>query len=304
MDTIKSEKIKGHGAAILVNMVFGLNANVTKGLLNGWMTPMGYTITRMIFGATAFWIISFLQGNEKVSRRDLLIILAGGFFGIVLSQAAMPQALTYTTPTMWSLIMALSPIGVLILSALFLKEPVTLRKVAGIIIGISGAALIILGNRNSGMSSNLVLGIGIAAVAVLSYSIHIIIIKKVASRYRPATISKWMFLLALVMMAPLGIPELPAQRLYSPEITIMPVLQLGFALIFSSLLGFFLKPAALRRIKASAFGMYVNIQPITTVTAAIIVGQDVFTWDKPLALALVIAGVYIATGNDGRKTTV
>ena len=40
---------------------------------------------------------------------------------------------------------------------------------------------------------------------------------------------------------------------------------------------------------------YMNLQPIVASVVAIFVGQDVFSWDKPIAAVLVIAGAYVVT---------
>jgi drug/metabolite transporter (DMT)-like permease len=63
-------------------------------------------------------------------------------------------------------------------------------------------------------------------------------------------------------------------------------------------------PVALKRIKATTAVMYVNVQPMVASTAAIIAGQDVFTWDKPVALLLVVAGVYMVTRSKTEKLEV
>jgi drug/metabolite transporter (DMT)-like permease len=290
---MNSEHIKGHLAAIATNVIFGLNITITKSLLSGWMTPMGYTFTRMLFGFIMFWIISLFMDKEKIDRWDFPVIIAGGFLGLVVTQAAFSMGLTLITPVTWSLITALSPIVVLLLSALFLKEPVSLKKALGIIIGISGAAIIILQNKNNSTVSNSFLGILIASVSVTSYAAYIVMMRKTSSKYTPVTMMKWMFLLAVVVLAPFSIGELPEQRLYSPEITLIPVLKLGFALVFSSGIGFFLMPVALKRIKAATAAIYINLQPLVASIVAIIVGQDIFSWDKPVALILVIIGVFM-----------
>ena len=41
--------------------------------------------------------------------------------------------------------------------------------------------------------------------------------------------------------------------------------------------------------------MYSNLQPVVTSCVAIALGQDIFTWNKPVALVLIVAGVYLVT---------
>jgi drug/metabolite transporter (DMT)-like permease len=84
--------------------------------------------------------------------------------------------------------------------------------------------------------------------------------------------------------------------MYSPEITPFAALQLGLALFFF-IIAFFLGPVSLKRLKPTTQNMYSNIQPLSAAVASIIVGQDVFTWDKPVAMLLIVAGVYLVARN-------
>jgi len=102
-----------------------------------------------------------------------------------------------------------------------------------------------------------------------------------------------MFLLSVIILLPFSYSELPEQRIYSSEATVTAISELAFALIFSSIIAFFLMPVALKRIKATTASIYVNLQPLVASSVAMIVGQDIFGWDKVLALVLVMAGVYL-----------
>jgi drug/metabolite transporter (DMT)-like permease len=285
----------GHAAAITANVIFGLNILVTKAMLSSWMSPLGYTTTRMIFGLLVFWALSLFFKREKVEPRDLPLILVCGFIGIALTQAGFAAGIRFTSPVTFSLIGALSPIVVLFLSAVFLKEPVTRRKGIGALLGLSGAALVILGNSGPGSSSNTPLGIGIAIASVSSYAGYLIMVRKISAKYSPVTMMKWMFVAAVLVILPFGCSELPKQRIYSPAVELAGVLELGFALVFSSILAFFLIPVALKRIKAASAGIYTNLQPVVASVFAIIIGQDFFSWEKPIALFLVVAGVFLVT---------
>ena len=291
-----SEKFKGHLAAISLNLIFGLNISISKSFLGAlWMSSMSFTIARMFFGFAVFWILSFFMVREKTAGRDLLFIMLGGFFGLVVTLVSFAVGIRFTSPVVWSLIAALGPIFVLLLAALFLKDPISLKKAIGVIIGISGAILVVLKGRSGGVFSSSILGVCISLLCVTSYAAYIVITRKISAKYTPVTTMKWMFLVAFVLLSPFGIPELPSQRVFSSEVTLLPILQLGFSLIFASAVGYCLMPVALKRLKATTVSMYANLQPLVASTAAIISGQDAFTWDKPLALFLVITGVYIVT---------
>ena len=274
----------------------------------GWMTPMGYTATRMLFGTIVFWGIAAFLRREKVRGKDLLVMLLGGLIGYMGTQFFFSQSLKYTSPVVFALIMALTPVVVLIIAAIFLKEVIPFRKVIGIGMSVSGAALIILlGTKGGAGGANSLLGLVFALLCVFAYSIYLVITRTISLKYKPVTVAKWMFLISAVISMPFGISEFHSQKIYTADATGMAISLLVFALLFSSVLAFFLMPYALKRLEASTVSIFMNWQPIVASVLAIIVGQDSLTWDKPLAVVLVLAGVYLVTkqtktsGKVGRK---
>ena len=81
---MNKNKYSGHAAIILANVIFGLGVPVTKFLLEEWVTPMTYMASRCIGATLIFWVISLFLPKEKVEKRDLLVIMAGGLLGFVI----------------------------------------------------------------------------------------------------------------------------------------------------------------------------------------------------------------------------
>lgn len=290
------EKQQGLIAILSANVIFGLNIPVTKELMAQWMTPWGYTMTRLLLGALVFWGIGCFFKMEKVEKRDMLILLFGGLLGFLGTQIAFAQSLKYTTPVVFSLLMALAPVSVLLLAAVFLQESVPKRKVLGILLSVAGAAIIIvLGSNGGEQASNHFLGILYAIACILLYSGYLILTRKISIKYHPLTIAKWMFLFSALAILPFSFSELPRQEIYSANTNISALSLLAFSLLFSSTLAFFLMPVALRRLEAGTVSIFMNLQPIVASGVAISVGQDVLTVDKIVATLLVLTGVYIVT---------
>lgn len=289
------EKHQGLLAILAANLIFGLNIPVTRALMAQWMSPLGYTVTRMLFGAMIFWVIGFFLRSQRVRGKDWLLMLVGGLSGFLGTQFLFSQSLRYTTPVVFSLLMALTPVIVLILSVIFLKEAVPRQKILGIGISISGALIIILGSSDAGTGSNNLLGMLFALLCALCYAIYLVLTRDISQRYPPVTIAKWMFLFAALPVVPFSFSALPQQRIYSGEGTPLAFSLLAFALLFSTTIAFFLMPVGLKKLPASTVSIFMNMQPIIASAVAMTVGQDVFTWDKPLAALLVVFGVYLVT---------
>lgn len=292
----------GHLAIIAANVIFGASVPITKSLMDPWISPEAYTFLRFVFGALVFWSVGFFIKTEKVSFKDLGVIGLGGLFGFVATQLFFAIALQYTTPVYFSLIMASTPILVLFLSLVFLGERLSGNKITGVILSIAGAVLVILGGQAENLGTNNALGMFLAFLAALSYAIYTIITRNVAKRYSPMTITKWAFLFSAVMILPFEITEVPEQYIFHNTLTVSAWLQLGFALVMATSVAFFLMPAGLKRVKATTASIYMNFQPIVASLIAIVVGQDLFSWDKPFAAILVISGVYLVTKKSNKNS--
>lgn len=285
---MEKTKIQGHTAVLLANVIFGLGIPVTKLLLDTWVSPMAYMASRCIGAAVIFWVISLFLPKEHVERRDLAVIMIGGLLGFVISQTLTAWALNFTSPIYFSLIATLTPVATMACAALFIGEKMTRKGVAGIFIGIIGAMLMVLMGWQGGSGSNDLLGIGLAILSLLTWAIYLIITQKVSVKYTAVTQMKWIFLVSTVAVLPFSWSDLQAAPLYSAAWAWSGVLEMGFIIVFATVAGYFAIPFAIRHLEATTVSVYTNLQPIVASLVAIAIGQDLLTWDKPVALALVL----------------
>lgn len=295
---ISMDKIKGHVAVITANIFFGLNVPITKSLISNGLTPAGYILIRVGFATALFWLIGLFVPSEKVSKRDIALLGIGGLFGVIGAQYLVGISLEYTSPVYFSLMSAMSPAIVMLLAALFLKEPVTVHKAVGVLIGIFGAIILIF-NSSSVVGDNNLLGIIIALTSVTSYALYLIIIRSVATKYSPLTQMKWTYLSACLFLLPIA--ELSGHEPIIPSLSLNMIVGLSFIIIFVTVIGFMLIPYGLRVLRPTTVSVYINLQPVVSSFVAIILCQDIFSWDKPIAGLLVMAGAYIVTTSPAKS---
>jgi len=290
-----NKKLQAHSAIILANTIFGLGVPVTKLLLDNWVTPMGYMASRSLGAALVFWLIAAFLPKEKVERKDLVTILFGGLLGFVISQTLTAEALNYTSPVYFSLIATLTPVATMLVAALFIGERITSLKFVGVLLGIGGAVLMVMMSQSLGSGSNDLLGITLAILSVLTWAIYLIITRHVAEKYSPVTQMKYVFLISAIVTVPLAIPELPQNALYTSAVAWDGVVEMLFIVLGATALGYFLIPFAMKYIQATTVSIYTNLQPVIASLVAILIGQDILTWDKPVAGILVLLSAYIVT---------
>lgn len=275
---------------------------VGKHLLSGWISPVELTLSRILFGTIVFWIISFFTKKEKIPLKDLAIIALGGILGIAGTQLSFSLGLTYTTPTNFALIVALNPIVVLLMSSLLLKEAINGKKIFGVLLGISGAVILIARVSGGIEAKNNLVGISFAIINTLMLALYLIIIRKTVVKYSPVTLIKWMFLFAGIILLPFTIWNLPTQKIFSNESNLQVALLFSFTLVFATVLNNLVRPYALKYIRPTIASIYINLQPIIASFVAISIGQDSFSWDKPLAAVFVISGVVVVTRSNKKET--
>lgn len=299
-----NKKFQAHSAIFLANTIFGLGVPVTKLLLDSWVTPMGYMASRSLGACLVFWIIAAFLPKEHVERKDLITIIVGGLLGFVISQTLTAWALDYTSPVYFSLIATLTPVAVMLCAAMTIGEKITPMKFLGVLLGIAGAVLMVLMSQSLGSGKNDLIGITLAVLSVLTWAVYLIITRNVASKYTPVTQMKYVFLISAIVTVPIAIPELPMNALYTSAYQWEGVVEMLFIVLGATALGFFLIPFAMKYLQATTVSIYTNLQPIIASFVAIIIGQDVLTWDKPIAAVLVLLSAYIVTVVTAKDTKV
>lgn len=297
---MEKAKVQGHAAVLLANVIFGFGVPVTKLLLDEWVLPMAYMATRCVGAAAIFWLVSLFLPRERVGRRDLMVIMLGGLLGFVVSQTLTAWALSFTSPVYFSLIATLTPVATMVCAALLIGERMTGRGIVGVAVGIAGAMLMVFMGWQGGSGSNDLLGIGLALLSLLTWALYLIITRSVSTKYSAVTQMKWVFLVSTIAVLPFSLGDLQAAKLYGPEWGWGGVLEMAFIVVFATVAGYFAIPFAMRHLQATTVSVYTNLQPIVASLVAIWLGQDVLTWDKPVALVLVLASAYIVTRANSR----
>ena len=136
-------KLKGHSSMLGANVMWGLMSPVAKFVMvGGAVTPLVVTDLRITGAMVLFWIASFFQKPERVAPKDLLKLLGASLLAIVFI-----FGVGLTSPVDASIITTSMPLLAMVLAAIYLKEPITGKKVLGIAVGATGALLLILGSH-------------------------------------------------------------------------------------------------------------------------------------------------------------
>lgn len=281
-------------AVFIVQLIYGLNYTFANDVIDGgYIKPYGFILLRIIGAVILFWLFSFITPNEKIERKDFVTLFIASFFGIATNMLLFFKGFQYTTPIHASVIMIVVPIIVLILSGFFLDERITPPKIAGIILGFSGAIVLSVYGKSSQTGDAILLGNLLVFFNAISFSIYLVMIKKLTAKYHPFTFVKWLFLFGFILVLPFGYGELMEVN-WSSFNTYITFCVL-FVVICATFLTYMLNPIGLRHLRASTVSSFLYLQPVVAVIFAIIMKSDNFDVIKLIASVLIFSGVYLAT---------
>lgn len=281
-------------AVIMVQVLYGLNYTFAKDVMaGGYVSPFGFILLRVSGAALLFWVFSGLGPKEKIDPKDFVKIFVAAIFGVAINMLLFFKGLEFTTPIHASVIVTLTPVLVLLMSALFLKEKITFLKILGVAFGLAGAVVLTVYGKSTRIADNVLLGNSFVFINMVSYSIYIILIKQLTTKYHPLTFIKWLFLFGLVLVIPFGYADVMAINFSSFTPYIM--FAVLFVIVGATFGTYLLNPWALRHLKATTVTIFIYVQPVIAGIFAIVMGSDSLGIVKLIASFLIFMGVYLVT---------
>lgn len=285
--------------ATFVSIIYGMTFTIAKDVMPRYVEAFGFIILRVGGAAILFWLLWFFSRKSKVIReekiesKDYLRIIIAAFFGVALNMLSFFKGLSLTSPISASVLMVSTPIIVLILSAVMLKEKMQKRKIFGIVLGLIGTAFLILYGKSAGNATNAILGNFLVFVNAASYGLYLVIVKKLMDKYHPFNFAKWIYLIGFIMVLPFGWVEFQTINwLLMPTVIYWKI---GFIVVFSTFLTYLLNLLTMKELKPTTIAVFVYLQPFFATVFAISLGKDQLTLEKMVSAILIFTGVYLVT---------
>ena len=281
-------------AAFLATSIYGINHTIAKEVMPIYIGSSGFIMLRLLGATSIFWFISLFAPKEKIERRDFLKIIFASILGMCTNMLAFFRGLELSTPINSGVIITLSPVLVLILSYFFLKEKITIKKILGILIGFSGAVFLILNSSKTGINApNIPLGNSFFLLNASAYAGYLIIVKPLTSKYNIFTLMKWLFLIGLILSAPITFNQFIEVKW--TELPWFALWRMGYVVIGTTFLTYLFNIYALKKLSPTTVGSFIYLQPIITIMFALITANDTLDTNKILSCILVFIGVYLVS---------
>ncbi|WP_416446042.1 DMT family transporter [Leeuwenhoekiella sp. A16] len=281
-------------AATVASAIYGVNHTIAKDLMPYHIKPFGFILLRVSGAALLFWIISAFYKSEKVDKQDYFRFLGCAFFGMCINMLAFFKGLSLSTPINSSVVVTMTPVILLVLSVIFLRERVSWVKVLGIGLGFIGALVLILfGAQHQKNAPNIPFGNLLLLVNASAYGVYLILVKPLVAKYNTITMMKWFFLLGVLMNLPVSFGEFA--EVHWATLSFDVIWKMGFVIVGTTFMTYLLNLYALKTLKTSTLGAFIYLQPVIAALFAIFVGADRLTPIRMMAALLIFTGVYLST---------
>lgn len=192
------------------------------------------------------------------------------------------------------MMIALVPVIVTILAAIFLQEYPSKSQVGFVALSVSGAIFIIIMKSND-LNANPI-GLFTLLLAVFSASAFNILSRKHSIEFKPVEITFAMMWIGAITFNTMAI----GQHIYNGNLTnyfaplantkvIIAILYLG---ILSSVVAFFLVNYTLSKLEASRSAVFANLGSVTSILAGVLIRGEDFFWYQGVGAVVILLGVW------------
>jgi drug/metabolite transporter (DMT)-like permease len=280
---------------ILANLIWGANFVIGRVAAN-YLPAFSFSLLRWCIAFIIF--LPFIWKKMKKERQILMqhkgILVLMSVFGIVGFNTCLYFALHYTTSINASVVNSTTPLIIAIFSFFILGERLNKTQVLGTVLSVIGVLFILSkGSLQTLFSFSFNMGDLLVIMAVISWSLYSIIVKKYAGivpKYSSFCVS---MLIGIVLLLPFSIWELqkPETTITWTAPTIFILLFVGF---FASIVAFLSWNTAVEQVGASRAGVFLNLIPVFSSIFAIVFNGETLTWYQVIGGIFVIIGVLVS----------
>jgi drug/metabolite transporter (DMT)-like permease len=288
------ERRKARGAVLLANFFFGTSVIAVKHITPSLLHPVALTAIRIVATTFLFWSLYAIKPVKTgIIKKDYLRLFLCALAGITMNQTFTMKGWSLTSPIHASLLILTTPIAITFLAAWFLKERLTPLKLIGLLLGISGGALLVFSRDLSDVAGvQQSLGDLFVIMGALSYSVYVIAIKPLMTKYKATHILQWVFLFGAFASLPIGWNELV--KIEWARFDAISWFCIAYVVLGSTFFAYRLMNYGISKLGAAVTGSYIYTQPFFATVASMLILHETLSLPKISAAALIMGGVFLA----------
>lgn len=292
--------VKGYLAVLIAAFFWGSQGVIGKKVMLVGFDPLALAAYRMTLTSLIFLIGIGLFNPKllKIEVKDIPFFLVFGLVGIGLFHASYNYAIYYAGVSTAVMLLYTAPTFVAIISAIFLKEPLTAAKIIAIILTLLGCiTLSWSGEQGLNFSG---LGIFFGVLTGLSYALWNVLCKKAVSKYSHWTVNLYSMSAGSLSLLLMAAPRKVLQVDWQPEL----IWVLALMAVANTLLPDTFYAYGMKFLEATKASILANGELLIAVFLAFVVLQEPLTFRKLLGLTAIIGAISLLVYEDLKKNSV
>lgn len=286
-----NEKFKAIFLMLLVVFIWGVSFLSIKTVVT-IVPPMSQGLIRFFIASLILYFAKMkICPNEKIQKSDYKYFFMIGSVGIALYFYFENSSMLYLPASIAGILIATLPIFIMISESIVYKISLEKYKLFGVLMSFVGVYLI-LSNQciiESNDFGKLYIGLGMMLGAIGSWVIYSIIMKKLSGNYSSVTITYYQSVIGTICFLPFVFRE----KIIWNQVNIIIVGNMLFLSIVCSAFAFLLYNYVVGIMGPGQSSIYLNLMPLVTMLASIIVLREQVTFMQVIGSFIVIFAVYI-----------
>lgn len=291
--TDNKKQILGMSAALAANLIFGFSFLFSKMALQV-AHPLLILAVRFTV-AFIFMNILVLMGAVKINFREKKK------FKLFIMSIAQPllyfvfelYGLSLTSSALSGIIISLVPVGVILLSGIFLGEKPTVMQILCTVVSVAGVTVVSLLSNDGG--KNHIIGIILLVLTVITAAIFNIISRSESTRFTPFERTYFMFLVGFIGFNLIAVATLKGEYITGITAAVCDmrfIIAICYLAILSSVLAFLMYNYSTTVISAVRSSSFSNIITVVSVLAGMFILNEDFSIVQLLLCIPIILGVW------------
>src|SRR6056297_3283153 len=244
--------------------------------------------------AAAFLTILNTAGLIDVSfkGKNIKMLLVMALFQPGLYFIFETSGIMYTTSSEAGMMIALIPVIVTIIGAVFLDEKPTFKQTLFVILSVAGVLFIVLNKGSSKIEGNF-LGLALLGGAVTAGALYNVLSRKLSLHFRPVEITYIMMWFGAISFNFISLinKNFSLSNYFAPLTNIKVLSAVIYLGIFSSVIAFFMMNYTLSRINAAQAAVFANLTTVVSIIAGVVFRNESFYFFQGIGAFMIILGV-------------
>lgn len=303
----KTQIIQAHIALLVVNLLYGANHVLAKGVMPQYLDPTTFILLRVSGAVALFWLLLLFQKRKPVDRSDYWRFAAAGLFGVAVNQLFFFHGLNLSTALNAGIIMALNPLMVFVMAVLFSKDKMNLTNGIGVIIGATGAILLTISSgQTPGTSAR---GDLFLLINALSYAFYLVLSKPLLLKYSPIQVITYVFSIGFLLLLLFPPTWNGLTQVNWIDIPTSVWYKIIYVIVGVTFLTYLLTIFGLKYVSATVSAAYIYTQPIMVILFTLLFAAlgwaanytNTITLERLLYMLLIFMGVYLVSFHKSKR---